>query len=395
MPERNASLGYVAIKKETTAGTAVTPNVYVPYYKQSMTTAFNIVEDEPIVGSKWARYQNLRGHRTHTGSITIMAEANSIGYFMDMLCTKTATSGSNPYTHTFKDSTSTQPNSYTMDISFGSQVVRFIGVQASKVTFGFEGDLMTATFDLSALKALYGREILTISTTTINLTNDTYTASSSDGFVASDLISVVDDAGVTASLSTTVASITDGDTIVAGASAAAFAAGDMVVLRPATPSYTLLEPFLWNRTQFKFGATAAAAASATQTRLDAGTEFSIMHEFEDAGGTNRSGDFDPASLPRTTYDVNFKIKKFFDDVTDVKYWNSLTKRAVYITSVSGSTNQYELRLTINNMQPRTMDNPTESKATIFWETDYAPRYDTTDSQAFDLKVINTVSTIQG
>lgn len=395
MAERLASLGYVAVKKETTAGTAVTPNTYVPYYEQSMTTNFNLIEDEPVVGSKWGRFQNLRGHRSHTGSITIMAEANSIGYFMDMLATKTATSGSNPYTHTFKDSTSTQPNSYTMDISYGSQVVRFAGVQASKVTFGWDGDLMTATFELSALSSFYGREITSVSTTTVNFKSGgtDYDPSPSGGLVASDLVYVVDDAGVTANLSTTISSITDADTVVLGASAASFASGDMLVLRPATPSYTLLAPFTWNRTQFCFGVDASTALSATQTRLDSGTEVSIMHEFSDKEGTNRSGAFDPASLPRTVYDLSFKIKKFFDTVNEIEYWNAMTKRACVMRAYSGSTNQYELRVTMNNMNARTNDMPTKSKEIIYHEIEYAPIYDSSDSQAFDAKVINTVSTI--
>lgn len=393
MSEQNFAIGYAAIKKETTIGTAVTPNVYVPLYKQSMQTDFNVVEDDPVVGNKFKHYQTLRGHRKHTGSITIMAEANSLGYFMDMLATKTSTTGAGPYTHVFGASNTTQPPSYTLDVSYGSQVIRYFGVQASKVTFGFDGDKMTATFDLSALGSFWGREILTVSTTTINFTVDGYDPYPATGLVASDLISVKDDLGVVAALSTTVASITNTSTIVAGASAALFAAGDMVVLRPATPSYTLQNPFLWGRTQFCFGATASAALSATQTRLDSGTEISISHEFEDAGGTNRSGAFDPASLNRLTYDYSFKAKKFFDDVNDTKQWNSLVKQSCVMRAYTGSTNQYELRITLNNFKTKNDTVPTEAGKIIYQDFDYSGNYDTSDGQGFAITVLNAVPTI--
>lgn len=393
MAERNAAVGYVAIKKETTKGVAVTPTVYVPYYKQDMATNFNVISDEPVVGNKFKRFQTLKGIRSHKGSITIMAEANSIGYFLDMLATKASTSGSDPYTHTFSASNATNPNSYTMDISFGSQVVRYFGVEASKMTFGFDGEKMIVTIDLSALGSFHGREILSISTTTINFTADGYDPSATTGLVASDIIYVVDPEGSIAQLSTTVASITDLDTIVAGATAAAFAAGDYVVLRAATPSYTLLQPFLWGRTQFCFGATASAALSATQTRLEPGTEISITHEFDDDEGAKRSGQFDPAALVRTVYDAGFEFKKYFDTTEEIKKWNAQTKFALVMRAYTGATNQYELRVTLNNLRTSELNIPTESKATILHEISVSPNFDTSDSQGFDVKALNGVSTI--
>jgi hypothetical protein len=392
MSERNAAVGYVAIKKETVKGTAVTPTVYVPYYKQSMTTDFNVISDEPVVGNKFKRYQTLKGLRSHKGSITIMAEANSLGYFMDMLATKASTAGSDPYTHTFSASNTTDPHSYTMDISLGSQVIRFTGVEASKVVFGFSKEKMTATFDLSALGSFYGREITSVSTTTINFTTDGYDPSPTTGLVASDLISVVKIDG-SSSLNTSISSITDSDTIVAGATAAAYSSGDMVVLRAATPSYNLLQPFLWPRTLFYFGATASAALSATQIRLDSGSEITIMHEFDDDEGAKRSGSFDPASLVRTVYDAEFKLKKFFDTADEIKYWNAQSKRSCVMRAYTGSTNQYELRVTLNNILTKQDEIPTESAGVIYHEIKYSPNYDTSDSQGFDVKVLNAVSTI--
>lgn len=396
MAERNGALSYVAIKKETTAGVAVTPNVYVPYYKQNMVTDFNVVEDDPIVGNLFARFQTLSGNRKHTGSITIMAEPNSIGYFLDMFASKISTTGSNPYTHLFKDSNSTPPNSYTIDISYGSQVVRFMGCQAEKAVFGWDGNKMTMTLDISALGSFYGREIASVATTTATLKTD-YDAVPTNGLVVGDLIYGQTALGAS-TISTTVASGITSTAFVAGVTLAALTAGDFIRLRPATPSLTLLQPFLWTRMQAFFAADAAtaltnSATASNQTRLDQGSEFSVMFPFVNSDGENRSGSPDPAALLRTEYDVTFKAKKFFDTAEEIKYWNANTKRACVIRCYTGGTNQYELRLTINNMVTRTNDMPIESAAPIYFELDYATNWDNTDQQAFSLTVINTIPTI--
>jgi len=288
-----------------------------------------MMEDQPVYGAKYATFNLLRGVRSHGGMLTVMAEPDTASRWFDMLLNKSGTTGSDPYTHVY-GLNATDPNSYTLDLSFGSQVVRYIGVQASRITPTFQENKMQFEIELSALASFHGREILTISTTTVNLKTD-YDANAPAGLVVGDLVSVVKIDG-SSRLDTVIDSITDGDTVVLGASAASFAAGDMLVLRPATPSLSLKTPFVWPRTQFYFSDTAANAltASATvsnQTRLEVGSEFSIEHSFEDVEGSKRSGAFDPASLIRTVGRGTLKIKKFFDTADEFKYWNAVTKRS--------------------------------------------------------------------
>jgi hypothetical protein len=392
MAERNASGGYIAIGKETVKGTPVTPAAYVPYYKQSLVTDIGLISDEPVFGNKFVRFQALQGMRSHGGSLSVMAEPNTAAYFHDMLSTKTSTTGANPYTHLFQASNTTDPNSYTLDISLVSQVVRFMGVEANKLAYAWNNDRMTLDLDVAALKSFYGREIATAVTTTVTLKTD-YDPRPTDGLVNGDLIKLTTVDGVTV-LNTTISSVNaDGITLTLGASAAAFTAGDMLVLRPATPSFTLLTPFLWGKTQFCFGATAAAALSATQTRLEQGSAITLMHDFDNKQGSQRSGQFDPASLPRSTYDLTVKLKKYFDLPDDIKNWNALVKRALVMRAYAGATNQYELRVTLNNMKIANDNLPTDSGNVIFQEFDFMPTYDTSDGQAFDVKVINALATI--
>ncbi len=392
--ERNASTGYAAIKKESAVGTPVTPNVYTPYYKQKLVSDFHLMEDTPVYGNRFKNLQHLRGSRSHGGSLTVMAEPDTAGYWLDMLLNKASTSGSDPYTHTFGLSNDTMPNSYTLDLALGGQVVRFWGVQASSLKVGWDDEKMQFDVSVSALGSFYGREIASVSTNAITLKTD-YDAEPTKGLVASDLVQIQKADGSV--VNTTVSSITS--TVVNVASAGSgVAAGDMIVLRPATPSFAVKRPFIWGLTQFFFAADLAAAvtASATasnQTRLEPGTEVELMWEFDDDEGSKRSGGFDPASLIRTIGDYKFKCKQFFDTAADIKTWNKLDKKALVMRSKSGSTNQYEFQVLLNNMTLQSPAPESESGSTIYSEQEFGGNFDTSDGEGMKAKAINSIATI--
>ena len=397
MPERNAAVGYAAIKKESTAGTPVTPDVYTPYYKQNISTDFHLMADTPVYGNRFKNFQHLRGSRSHGGGITVMAEPDTAARWLDMLLSKSSTSGSDPYTHVFGVSNNTPPNSYTVDVSLGSQVIRYWGVQASNLNIAWEDEKMQFELDVAALGSFHGREISEVDTTDVTLKTD-YDDNPTKGLVDGDLVSIVDPTGAVATLNTTVSSVDDETGVTLGASAAAFSAGAMIVLRPATPSLSVKRPFLWGLTRYFFDDTVADALTASsdadnQTRLDPGTELSIMNEFEENEGSKRSGGFDPASLIRTVVDYSFKIKKFFDGPEDIKNWNALTKRALVMKSFSGASNEYELRIALHNMTQKNQTPETESASTIYTEPDFGANYDQSDGKGVEVTVIDAVSTI--
>ncbi len=393
MSERNASQGYIAIKVQSDKHVAVTPDVFVPYYSQSLATDPKFISDEPVFGSKFKRFQVLQGLRSHGGSFSVMAEPNSIARFLDMLATKTSSSGTSPTTHTFEQST-TDPKFYTIDISFVSQVVRFFGFGASKLTFGFDGDKMVLSGDGAALHSFYGREVSAVTGSgpyTITLKTN-YDPAPTDGLVVGDLIQIYDVSAGTY-ISCTVASIVNDTQITTSTNVTAAADGDVLTLRPATsPSLDVLTPFLWPRTEFRFGADASVALSAAHTALEPGSQISIMHEFDSNDGAKRSGSFDPASLPRKQYDLEVQIKKYLDEPTEFNSWNTLTKRALVMRSFSEDDN--ELRVTLNNLKATTDPVATQSNSgPIIHELAMLPSQDTTDGQAFDVKVLNQLSSI--
>lgn len=387
MGERVANIGYVALKKQSAIGTPVTPDVYAPYYKQSLNTNINMVQDNAIYGGKFRNYTLLKGQRSHGGSISVMAEPDTAGRWFDMLLTKDSTTGSGPYTHPFTLSALTDPNFYTMDISYGQQVVRFWGVGASKITPNWNDDEMIFDIDVSAIGSFYGREIASVSTNVLTLKTD-YDPSPTTGLVASDLVRILKADGST--VDTTVSSIT-ATTVTVASAGSGVANGDMIVLRPATPSLSVKTPFLWPRTEFRFGADASAALSATQTRLEKGSEVVLEHMFEANEGATRSGGFDPENLVRTVGNATFKIKRFFDNADEIKTWNALTKKACVIRSFSETG--YEFRVTLNNIKPKTNDMPTETEAVNYHEIDYGLQNDSSDGQGMSVTILNAVSTI--
>lgn len=391
--EHIGNIGYFALKKQTDPNTPNIPDDYVPLYAESIKTDGHLQEQDPITGQKFGTYNVLPGQRDHMGSVTIMAEPNTIAKVHDMLLSKGSTTGSGPYTQPYTLSTLVNPNSYTVDISTGNLVKRYWGVGASSISPDFQNNEIRAKIDISALGSFLGREIASITTTTLVLTT-TYDPTPNKGLVVGDLVRVYKSA-TGATLDTTIATVNaDGVTITLGDSAAAFATGDMIYLRPATPSFTLLTPFLWSNTEFRFGATATAALSATQTQLDSGTSFEIAHDFAKKEGEKRSGGLDPASLVRALGAAKFNIKKFFDGPEDVQLFNALAKRAVVIRMFSGNTRQYEWRVTFNNIKtPNPVATIKNGGEINYSEFDYVVQYDPTDGQALDVKVINGLSTI--
>lgn len=393
MSERLSNLGYMGLVKEVTKGTPLTPTDWIPLYDETINTNGNFVDQQPIFGNKFATQTVLQGQRSHKGDVTILCEPNTIARIFDMLLTKTSTTGAGPYTHVFALSATQNPNSYTVDISTGNVVARYWGVEASKFSPNWNGNELQAKVALSALGSFQGREIATVATTTLTLKTD-YDSVPNKGLVVGDLVRIYKQS-TGATLDTTIATVNvDGITVTLGASAAAFAAGDMIYLRPATPTYVNLSSFLWAKTQFCPGSTASAALSATQLRVEQGSTFDIMHNFESDSGAERSGGFDPAALVRTTGDGDLTIKRFFDVVDDIQNFNSLAKSAWVLRHYSGATNQYELRVTFNHVKTDGQVMADLKAGSIEYSTiKFDTQFDSSDNQGIGITVINNLSAI--
>lgn len=390
MATRLANLGYLAIKKQSAKDTAVVPNVYVPLYSESFNTMVNLDADSPIAGNKAKIFQHIQGVRHHMGEAQVLAEPNTAGYFFDMLLKKGTTSGANPYTHPFTLDPTTDPNAYTVDIAKGQIVFRFIGVECYEIGHEFDENKMLLNLSLSARKSFTSREVASLASNTITFKTN-YDVSPTTGIVAGDLMRLHLAAGTTVDL--TVSTVDSDVAITFTGTPTGAADGDIVTLRPATPSFSLVTPFLWSKTEFRFGASASAALSAAHTPMQSGSAWTIQHNLEENEGAKRSGSFDPVELVRTQGDADLKTKIRFDGPEDLNKFLTVTKRACVVRHFAGTGNIYELRVTLNNLKFE--ENPIELNTgeIVYMEGAMKPEYDTVDAQLYDVKVINAVSSI--
>lgn len=382
--EQIADTGYSAIKVEATKGTAVTPNIYLPYFSANIQTNQNVEDIDPIVGNKFMRFGTIRGLRDFMGEVVWLGEPNILSRIFDMFLTQgSITGGSDPYTHPFTLSNTTNPKSYTLDIAKGRVVHRFFGVEVSSIGFEFDANRVKVPCSVSALGSFQVAYISSVNSTELTLSSE-YSSTPSKGLVASDLVRIFKADGSV--VDTTVSSLTD--TTVTVASASGVAGGDYLCLRPATPSYTLSDYLQWAKIQLLFGTSASAAASNSQTRVDEFT-LKLMHEFLPNEGAKRTGSHDPAALIRGRADAEFTIKKFFDTPDDQSLFLQQTKQAVIIRMVANSNHKVDI--TLNNLVQAENPVDTEVSGVLFNQITYKPRYDTSDAHGMQVSVVNAIS----
>lgn len=385
--EHLSNFGYAMLGKQTNPTTPVIPASGLPLYSESITTNLNPDEDTRIAGHKMARHSLIMGQRSHTGDITFLAEPNTAGLVADMLLTKGSTSGSNPYTHPFTLDGSKNPNYYTLDIAKGDMVFRYWGVVARNLSIAFDANKGVFTAGVSAMGVFSSADISSVATNTLTL-NSTCNAQPAKGLVVGDLVRITKAAGGT--VDTTVSNITD--TTVTVASATGVTSGDVLTLRKQTYADSLLFPVLWAKTEYRFGATPTDALSATHTPIeaDSGT-WNILHSLNTEGGEMRSGSFGPAGFARTTGDVEITTRHFFDDVEEERDFQQLKGQAMVIRHFVGSN--YEIRLTIDNVVVAEKSQPLDAGQIIYAEKVWRAQFNESTDQGFDLRVINSLSSI--
>ena len=395
--DRLANLGYLAIGKETTRGTPVVPTVIVPLYEESLVTGLNLDMDNPIVGNRFARQNNFKGQRTHKGVLKILAEPKTLPHFLNMILKKgtTGVSGS-VYTHPYTlDNDTPAYASYTIEIVKGGVTHRYYGVEISKITPVFEDNTMKLNLNVSALGQFSIAPITSASTTAVVLATD-YDDAPNKGIKVGDTLVFVKVTGGTSDTTEekTVSAVNVNGTGVTVASlSGTYTTGDYCYIKQQTLVATWGEPFKWSGTQFCFGDTAAAALTATQEKVEKGSSFEIINEFENDDGAMRSGSLDPTALVRKQGDVTIKIKRSFKDYKEYERFLSLRKRAlvirIYGALISGS-DKNEFRITINNIKAKESPTPLTTGEIIYLDQEFSAQYDTSDSQGMDVKLINDV-----
>lgn len=394
--ERLSNLGYFGLIKEVTPGTPLTPTDFIPVYSETISTMGNLQDLDPAYGNKFKTYLTVAGQRSHKGEATVLFEPNTAARLFDMLLNKTSSSGTNPTTHSFALNTTT-PASCTVEISMGNIVKRVWGVQASQIQMNANTNEIQAKVSVSGLGSFDAREIASQSgsgpyTVVLADPNGVFDGAPTKGLVIGDVIRFYK-FSTGATIDATVASVVNGTSFTTSTNPSGIVAGDAVHLRPVTPSFNNLQPFLWSKARFQFGATASAAFSAAHTPVESGSTWTITHSFKSDTGEMRSGAHDPASLARTTGDIDLTIKKITDTPEDTVAFKNLNKSACVVRLFSGSTNQYELRITYNSLIADEPLGNLKSGDLVYSTLKYHTNYNQSDAQAFDVKVLNALTSI--
>ena len=383
--------GYLMLGRESTIGTPVAATHTVPMLDETLISELNTNGESLVFGSKAARLLTTPGIRSHGGDITVLAEPTSTALLFDALLPRTSVTsiGSGYYSWLFNSTSWTSTGSYTVDVSKGITVSRFAGVQASEISPSWTDNRQSWKVKVSALKSFSGAVITSSATATLTL-DTTNNARPAELLRTADTIGIRHANGTTEN--GTILSKTD-TTVTLAAAPGTTVSGDVLYLRPATPTLEDLTPFLWSRTEFRFGTDATAALSAVHTPAEDGSEYSINHEFEDDKGAQSSGANDPSRLVRSkTIDATAKVKEYYESDAEAARYNALPKKALVIRSFSEG--QCEVRITLNNLTCiKGGDKPlVKADEALFYEREFQPNYDRVDGQMLSVTVINKLAT---
>jgi hypothetical protein len=393
--ENLANMGHLALKLEAAKGTPLTPDTFVPLYSEDVAINVNLDEDSPIVGIREARYQSFLGQEDYQGSIKILAEPKTLPHFLNMLLKKGSTSGNatTGYTHPFTLGDSVK--SYTIEFLKGNIPFRFFGVEAKSIAPSYEDNKMVLDVGISALGCFSTVKIKSATGTTVVL-EDGERPDPTKGLTTSDSLRLYDVSGGTYEDVTISNIAADGKTLTVSTVAGTYIEGDIAWLAPLTASYTIVAPFSWGRTQFQFGADAATALAASQTRVEKDSSWNLLNALEEEAGAKRSGSFRPAALVRTHGDIEVNIKKFFKDGQDLNRFLQHLSHALVIKHLSPAhagtdLTEAELRITVNEYNIKENSVPLNTGEIIYNNLTLSPKYKTADTQMFDVKVINSLA----
>lgn len=383
--------GYFLIKKQTDKNTAIKPDFAIPYISEDITTKMAKHQEKSVKGNRSAVQRVVNSGRSHGGTVSVPAYTNITAHILNMMLTRGSVSGSGPYTIPFTAGDTEQY--YTLDIKKGNFVHRFIGVKGHSLAMAQDEGAIRWDVELAGLKAFHvARAAGTPSGSgpyTVTLKTD-YDPAPTTGLTTADTLIWENSSGVQTDV--TIASVPNGTTFTTIVDVSLAAANDKFYLKAQTPTFSLGDLLLWGRTEFRFGADASAALSATHTPGDAGSVFKIIVNNETNEGAMQSGSYDPTDFRRTTVDVDFTFEAVYDQQDDLQRYLDNEKRACVIRLFT-DTSSHEFRLTLNDIKGTDQPLASAGDGVTKVNTVFKPAYDVTDTQSMDVKVICGLSTV--
>lgn len=391
-------LGYLAVKKETTRAVAVKPTNFVRFKEGTIEYNQELIENNPIQNTRWNAITPVAGKISTDGSFTIDGDVQDIGYFlMAALGTyspSTLTTG--VYKHTFNTANKLPSLSIEQlqgDSTGNDNVVsRAFGVMVDTIELTGSDGIIGFKADVKAHGVFHKTNI----TATASIGSpSTIEVQSTEGLVATDLITVSETTGVTPSTeNTTVVAVTDGDTLTANLAASKdLAQNPKVELRAQTPSFSASQKvFSFIHAKFQFGTDLTVAAAAAEENVENWT-FTYMNNLEERFGSLRAT---PSVIAEKGASATLKYSKYFETREDRDRYLNLTRNAAILTlslteNVGASIYPYSLVVKLSDCRFSSYKMDTASDDVYVAEMEAAVFYDNTDGKAVQIELTNALA----
>lgn len=244
------------------------------------------------------------------------------------------------YGHEFLGPQNTLPT-YTVEIGYQNEAIRFMGVRFSEFSSVKQKDnIMIADLALFARSAFIYSRVTAV--TASGSGTKVISCDQTQGLTTSDSVKIfrprtasfidLNGSGVKTNAITAIVAETSISMTILTTSVEV---GDLIVLAPQTPSYSVSKEFSWIG-----GSIGALAATLTAAVAVAGvgmetTDFKMMNETESvhaANATTVAGRFPTANFIKA-WKVTGKFKAFYQDMTFINYLRESSKAAMQITHI--------------------------------------------------------------
>lgn len=453
------------IKKETTANTAVIPNVSIPFDEESISVEYGVQATQPVAGDRTLNQRAVKkAIPAPAGDLKLSIEPKTFGHFLNscfgsltsgnylpftgasgsFTVGETVTGGSSAKTATVVVSTAdyllvSSPSgnfttgetitggssgktatvtafdtsvfghqgtlpaaplpSYSLQLNFADSAIRYMGVRFDAFDqIALANNVMTATVKVMAQSQFRHAKVTAITTSG---STKTITVDQTQGLVATDTIKIfrpstgqfidLNGSGVKTEAITAVTSTTQ---FTLATLTTTTAVGDLVMLAPITPSYSIANEMPW--VGGAIGQLGNDVTSLTTAPLE---DFTLvvdnqLEERHTASGTLLENRF-PATLIQKGLIGKGSFKTYYQDETLMSLVRQNTPQAFKLKSLGdliGSTSlNYEVRWTFPTVlfdpfqTPITKDNVVENAVPFQLYKDFTQGY------ACRVLVVNTIT----
>lgn len=315
-----SKIGYFALKKETTQGTSVQPDVYIEMLDETIKSAKPIVPSAPVYGNISKHLHANRGMADGpAGDIKFEIEPNSFGYILDMFATASSSgpTDTTAYTHVFSFPHTNDPNTYTIDIAMGGDnfVKRYVGCVGTGFNIEVVDNVLVGSLSIQAESEFI---VATVSATVSSGT--TLTLSQTTGITTDDTL-ILSPMVSTETEEVTVTSVDSETQLTVSTISSTHTAGDVITIKKGTASFSQLSKFTWiGNTVYKEASAIGSVACVSMEQFS--TE--LVRDVEVIHGTSCTANQEIAYYPTTVL-----TKGFESSCTVQKYWEDEEQQKVY------------------------------------------------------------------